>query len=140
MYFVASKLRYFYISGASQLNDSLDDFISQSQADNQEVEDSFDDQRVNQASPKSKVEQWLSQQDPQSIEKANREKFPVVRRKLLNNPFQVENRVKTGDTGSVQDQIMRARLQRQAFIFNYFAREQDLDLQQLDLMKKGKLN
>lgn len=133
------------------MNDSLDDFISQSQADNREVEDSFDDLisqknesdylRVDQASPKSKVEQWLHKTDPQPIEKANRENFPVVKRKLSNNPFQVENRDKTDGTGtSVQNQIMQARLQRQAFIFNYFSREQDLDLQQLDLMKKGKLN
>ena len=131
------------------MNDSLDDFISQSQADNREVEDSFDNLisqknendylRVDQASPKSKVGQWLHRTDPQSIEKTNRENFPVVRRKLSNNPFQVENRDKTDGT-SVQEQIMQARLQRQAFIFNYFAREQDLDLQQLDLMKRGKLN
>ena len=115
--------------------DSLDSFIQQSQADinlRQENE-SFADLSVD-LTPNSKVNQWLVATRPKPIE--NKENYPVARRLDINQnrgSFQV---VRKENTGPLEQMNLLAQ-QRQEIIFKLLSREQDLDEQRIDAIKKA---
>ena len=114
--------------------DSLDLFIQQSQADInlRQKNDSFDDLRED-LTPNSKVNQWLVATRPKPIE--NKENYPVARRLDINEnrgSFQVFRKENTGPL----EQMNLLAQQRQEIIFKLFSREQDLDEQRIDTIKK----
>ena len=140
-------------------NDSLDEFIRFSQANRQDngnddddsedmdeddiEDDSFQDmisqvdetEYMNEvvSSPKSKVNKWLDNSKPQSIEKENVENFKVAARKekrSQNDPIAGPSSVR-----SPFEQMNSLDRERQKYMFQFFSREQDMYQQKLDLFK-----
>ena len=142
--------------------DSLDEFIQFSQANRQDTgnddddsedideDDSFQDMisQVDETeymndvvpSPKSKVNKWLDNSKPQSIDKENVENFKVAARKEKKqqiNPFKAQNHPIAGPSSfrSPFEQINSLDRERQKYMFQLLSREQDMHQQKLDLFK-----